>query len=119
MSKGRHDILRVCIPRSSHSRFPGHLTRGSKISGFFFVKHSGKSGTSVFWIPETKIKFLFIYFLYDQYFLYKPSFPSSKPSKTLKIESAISKSTGGPTYSSFGPPGSCFSPDWSPNLTNI
>ena len=49
-------------------------------------------------------------FLYDRYFLYKPLFPSSQASKTLKIESARSKSTGGPTYSSFGPPEVTFSP---------
>ena len=48
--------------------------------------------------------------LYAQYFLYKPLFPSSQPSKTLKIKSAISKSTGGPTYSSIGPPEATFSP---------
>ena len=55
-------------------------------------------------------------FLYDQYFLYKPLFPSSQPSKTLKIKTARSKSTGGPTYSSFGPPGATFSPVLSPKL---
>ena len=49
-------------------------------------------------------------FLYDQYFLYKPSFPSSQAPKTLKIESAMSKSTGGLIYSSFKPPGATFSP---------
>ena len=42
-------------------------------------------------------------FLHGQYFLYKPLFPSSQPSKTLKIESTISKSTWGITYSSFRP----------------
>ena len=47
-------------------------------------------------------------FLYDQYFLYKPLFPSSQPSKTLKIESTISKSTWGITYSSFRLPGTPF-----------
>ena len=40
-------------------------------------------------------------FLYDQYFLYKPLFASSQPSKTFKIELTISKSTWGTTYSSF------------------
>ena len=49
-------------------------------------------------------------FLYDQYFLYKPPFPSSQASKTLKIKSGRSKSTGGPIYSSIGPPGTRFSP---------
>ena len=53
---------------------------------------------------------IFMNFLYDQYFLYKPPFPSSQASITLKIKSAISKSTGGPTYSSFGPLGATFSP---------
>ena len=49
-------------------------------------------------------------FLYDQYFLYKPPFPSSQASKTLQIESAMSKSTGGLIYSSIGPLGATFSP---------
>ena len=40
---------------------------------------------------------------YARYFLYKPLFPASQPFKTLKIESAISKSTWGTTYSSFRP----------------
>ena len=40
-------------------------------------------------------------FVYDQYFVYEPSFPSSQPYKTLKIEFTISKSTWGTTYSSF------------------
>ena len=48
--------------------------------------------------------------LYDQYFLYKPPFPSSQASETFKIKTARSKSTGGPTYSSFGPLGATFSP---------
>ena len=48
-------------------------------------------------------------FLYDQYFLYKPPFPSSQASKTLKIKTARPKSPQGPTYSSFGPPGTSFS----------
>ena len=55
-------------------------------------------------------------FLYGQYFLYKPLFPSSQASKTLKIESARSKSTGGLTYSSFGPPEATFSPVPPPGL---
>ena len=42
-------------------------------------------------------------FLYDQYFLYKPLFPSSQPSKTFKIKLTISKSIWGTTYSSFRP----------------
>ena len=41
-------------------------------------------------------------FLYD-HFVYKPLFPSSQPSKTLKIELTISKFTRGTTYSSFRP----------------
>ena len=56
------------------------------------------------------------FILYDQSFLYKPSFPSSQPSKTLKIESTISKSTGVLTYSSFRPPGTSFSPVLKPKL---
>ena len=48
-------------------------------------------------------------FLYARYFLYKPLFPSSQASKTLKIKSAMSKSTGGPIYSPIGPPGATFS----------
>ena len=55
-------------------------------------------------------------FLYDQYFLYKPLFPSSQAFKTLKIESAMSKSTGGLIYSSIGPPGATFSPVPPPGL---
>ena len=55
-------------------------------------------------------------FIYDQYFLYKPLFPSSQASKTLKIESARSKSTGGLIYSSIGPRGATFSPVWPPGL---
>ena len=55
-------------------------------------------------------------FLYDQYFLYKPLFPSSQASKTLKIESARSKSTGGLIYSSIGPPEASFRPVPSPGL---
>ena len=55
-------------------------------------------------------------FLYDQNFLYKPQFPSSQASKTLKIESAMSKSTGGLIYSSIGPPEATFSPVPPPGL---
>ena len=55
-------------------------------------------------------------FLYDRYFLYIPPFPSSQASKTLKNESAILKSPGGPTYSPFGPPGATFSPVRPPGL---
>ena len=43
-------------------------------------------------------------------------FPSSQPSKTLKIKTARSNSTGFPTYSPFGPPVTCFSPVLSPKL---
>ena len=49
-------------------------------------------------------------FFHGQYFLYKPLFPSSQASKTIKIESAMSKSTGGLIYSPIGPPGATFSP---------
>ena len=49
-------------------------------------------------------------FLYDQYFLYKPLFPSSQASKTIKIESGRPKSPGVLIYSSFQPPGATFSP---------
>ena len=49
-------------------------------------------------------------FLYDLYFLYKPLFPNSQASKTLKIKSGRSKSTWGLIYSSIGPPGATFSP---------
>ena len=56
-------------------------------------------------------------FLYAQYFLYKPIFPSSQASKTLKIKSARSKSTRGPTYNLFGPPGATFSPVLPPKLS--
>ena len=42
-------------------------------------------------------------FWYARYFLYNPLFPSSQLSKTLKIESAVSKSTWGTTYRSFRP----------------
>ena len=55
-------------------------------------------------------------FLYDQYFLYKPPFPSSQASKTLEIESAMSKSTRGLIYSSIGPLGATFSPVPPPGL---
>ena len=49
-------------------------------------------------------------FFHGQYFLYKPLFPSSQASKTLKIESGRSKSTGGLIYSSIGPSEATFSP---------
>ena len=55
-------------------------------------------------------------FLDAQYFLYKPLFPSSQAPKTIKIESARSKSTGGLIYSSIGPPGATFSPVRPPGL---
>ena len=48
-------------------------------------------------------------FLYDQYFLYKPPLPSSQASKTLKIKTAMSKSTGELIYSSIGPREATFS----------
>ena len=49
-------------------------------------------------------------------FLHARYFPSSQASKTLKIKTARSKSTGGPTYSSFGPPGATFSQVWPPGF---
>ena len=55
-------------------------------------------------------------FLYSQYFLYKPSFPSSQASKTLKTEFRSSKSTGGLIYSPIGPPEATFSPVRPPGL---
>ena len=58
-----------------------------------------------------------IFFIYGQYFDYKPSFPSSQASKTLKIESAMSKSTWGITYSSFRPTGTFFRADLPPKTT--
>ena len=74
----------------------------------FFVKKSGKIRKICFldsWDQNKILNFLdfFKIFIYDRYFLYKPLFPSSQPSKTLKIESAISKSTWGTNYSSFRP----------------
>ena len=55
-------------------------------------------------------------FLYAQYFLCKPLFPSFQASKTIKIESARSKSTGGLIYSPIGPPEATFSPVWPPGF---
>ena len=55
-------------------------------------------------------------FFHGQYFLYKPLFPSSQASKTLKIEFRKSKSTRGLIYSSIGPPGATFSPVRPPGL---
>ena len=49
-------------------------------------------------------------FLYDRYFLYKPPFPGSQASETLKIKTGRPKSPGEPTYSPIGPPGTSFSP---------
>ena len=49
-------------------------------------------------------------FVHARYSLYKPLFPSSQASKTIKIESARSKSTGGLIYSPIGPPEATFSP---------
>ena len=113
---------------SSHSWIPGfrRLTLGSRVSVVslvipysspFFRKFSGKFVKSIFPTPGTKIKFWnFHDFFYAQYFLYKPLFPSSQALKTLKIESAMSKSTGGLIYSSVGPPGATFSPVRPPGL---
>ena len=71
-------------------RFPAH----------FFLKKSGKF-VKIYFLgsrDQNKIlKFLDFckIFIYGQYFLYKASFPSSQASKTLKIKTARSKSTGG------------------------
>ena len=110
-------VVSLEIPglQSSHSRFPGfrrltrdswnrRLTRDYRIPDF-----SGKN----FWKnrknrffgllgPKWNFRF-FLIFLYAWYFLYKPLFPAAQPSNTLKIASAISKSTWGTTYSSFRP----------------
>ena len=88
------------------------------VSPIFLVKNSGKIVNIGFSDSrgQNKILNFFLIFLYARYFLYKPPFPSSQASKTLKIESARSKSTGGPTYSSFGPPGATFSPVPSPRF---
>ena len=70
------------------------------------------------WDQNKILNFLdfFKIFIYGQYFLYKPSFPSSQASKTLKIKTARSKSTGGLIQKPFGPPGASFSPVPSPKL---
>ena len=81
-------------PSASHSRFP-----------------------ESFGLPGPKyVFFIFMIFLYDQYFLYKPRFLSSQPFKTLKIELTISKSTQGISYSSFRPPGTPFRPGLPPKI---
>ena len=85
----------LTIPRSSHSRFPGRLTRdykadqvaiSGKIAIFDFpenlVKKAGKIQKIGFldsWDQNKILKFLdfSIFFIYGQYFLYKPLFPSS------------------------------------------
>ena len=89
-----------------------------EFAAFFFRKKSGKkSRTSFFldsWDQNTILKILD--FFYGQYFHYKPSFPSFQPSKNHKIKTTISKSTGLFTYSSFRPPGTCFSPVLWPKL---
>ena len=92
-----------------------------QLTRFFFVKKLGKSGKSFFlgsWDQNEILNFLdfFNFFIYGQYFLYKPSFPSSQPSKTLKIKTARSKSTGGLIQKPFGPPGASFSPIPSPKF---
>ena len=97
------------LESSSHSRFPDFR--------IFFVKKSGKIVKIVFFgLPGPIFCFVFLIFLYDRYFLYKPLFLSSQPSKTLKIELTISKSTRGTTYSSFRPSGTPFRPDLPPKI---
>ena len=75
---------------------------------------------------HNKISKIFHCSIYGQYFDFEPSLPSTRPSKTLTIESGRSKSSWGLTYTSFGPPGTCFSRDLprkamvlSPTLTFI
>ena len=106
-------VVSLEIPRfpSSHSRFPGfrRLTRDSWVSvvsleipvfPIFLLKISGKIVKIVFSDSRDQnkiLKFLdfFKIFIYGQYFLYKPLFPSSQASKTLKIKTARPKSTRG------------------------
>ena len=70
-----------------------------QLTRFFFRKKIGKIRKIIFlgsWDQNKILKFLDFCknFIYDPYFLYKPSFPSSQASKTLKIKTARSKSTG-------------------------
>ena len=85
---------------------------------------SGPAGRPEFFVRKQfwKIDFWIIFF-FD--FLYMASISSinhhfllssSWPSTALKIESGIPKSTWGLTYSSFGPPGTWFSPDFPPEV---
>ena len=111
---------------SSHSRFPGsrrltrdswnrRLTRDFRIPNFSRKKIRKNRKNRFFGLPGPKSNFeIFMIFLYDQYFLYEPLFPSSQHSKTLKIESAVSKSTWGISDSSFRSPGTPFRPDLPP-----
>ena len=100
--------------RNSRNR---RLTRDSRIPDFSRKKLWKNRKNRFFGVPGPKYNFENVMiFLYDQYFLYKPLFPSSQPSKTLKIKNARSKSTGVLTYSSFGPPGATFSLVRSPKL---
>ena len=93
------------------------LTRDSRIPDFSRKKFRKNRKNNFFGFPGPKSFFeIFMIFLYDRYFLYKPSFPSSQASKTLKIESARSKSTGGLIHSPIGPPGANFSPGQPPGF---
>ena len=87
------------------------------VSRIFSRKNSGKIRKIGFSDSRDQNKITkFSSFFYARYFLYKPLFPSSQASKTFKIKTARSKSTGGPTYRSFGPPGATFSPVLPPKL---
>ena len=87
----------------------------------FFRKQIRKIDNIVFvWTPGTKITFWILLNFFN--FLYMASisdinhhFRAPNPLKPL-IKSGRSKSTGGPTYSSFGPLGTCFSPVLWPKL---
>ena len=114
----------LAITRPTRLRFL-EIAISGKIAIFecpdFFVNKSGKIRKIGFlnsWDQDKILIFLdfSIFLKYARYFRYKPSFPSSQPSKTLKIRTARSKSAGVLTYSSFGPPGTSFSPVLSPKL---
>ena len=109
---GRRPV--VMWPRNDDFK-QGSSKNSATINPIFFCKKFWIIRKIIFlgsWDQNKILKFLdfFKIFIYGQYFLYKPLFPSSQPSKTLKIKTARSKSTRVPTYSSFGPPGTCFSP---------
>ena len=118
-----HDSLRLCrnITRPDQGAVVSleipRIVVSLEIPVFriFFVKKSGKIIKICFFDSRDQNKILnffdsFNFFIYGQYFLYEPLFPSSQLSKSLKIKTARSKSTRVPTYRSFGPPGTCFSP---------